>query len=133
MKTLNRVTLLGHVGSNPEFISYEKNGEHKFFATLSLATDEPWRDENGKWQKETDWHKVVIFDENLVKLVQVDVQQGTALLIEGRLKRTEWKTKEAGTQKSYEIEVSRGKGRVYIIKSPEKVEKTSQKKEENIQ
>jgi len=100
--SLNKVLLIGRLGSDPE-IKQMVNG--KSVARFSLATSNTWKDKNtGEKKEKTEWHRVVIFNEGLVKVVQQYVKKGAQVYIEGQLTTRKWKDEKAGVDK-YSTEV----------------------------
>lgn len=93
---LNRVTLIGNVGKDPE-IKHTQGG--KPWARFSLATSEKWRDrESGEQKEKTEWHNIVIWNESLVKVVEQYVQKGQQIYIEGQLQTNKY-TDENGVER----------------------------------
>ena len=81
--SLNKVLLIGRLGNDPE-IKQMQNG--KSVARLSVATSETWKDKNsGEKKEKTEWHRVVIFNEGLVNVVQQYLKKGAQIYIEGQL------------------------------------------------
>ena len=100
--SLNKVLLIGRLGSDPE-IKQMVNG--KSVARFSLATSNTWKDKNtGEKKEKTEWHRVVIFSEGLVKVVQQYVKKGAQVYVEGQLTTRKWKDEKAGIDK-YSTEV----------------------------
>ena len=100
--SLNKVLLIGRLGADPE-IKQMVNG--KSVARLSLATSNTWKDKNtGEKKEKTEWHRVVIFNEGLVKVVQQYVKKGAQVYIEGQLTNRKWKDEKTGVDK-YSTEV----------------------------
>ena len=89
---LNRVTLIGNVGGDPEVREVE--GAHQV-ATFSLATSYSFRDGEGERQEATDWHRVVAWDRDAANLAQI-VRKGDLVLVEGRLDYDVWKDRRTG-------------------------------------
>ena len=86
--SLNKVLLIGRLGNDPE-IKQMSNGKN--VARLSLATSEIWKDKNtGEKKEKTEWHRVVIFNEGLVNVVQQYVKKGAQIYIEGQLQTTKY-------------------------------------------
>jgi single-strand DNA-binding protein len=100
MSSLNRVTLIGNVGKDPE-IRNTQGGQK--VATFSVATTETWKDRSGEKKESTDWHNVVVWNEGLVGVIERFVKKGTKLLVEGKLKTRKW-TDQQG-QDRYTTEV----------------------------
>jgi len=100
--SLNKVLLIGRLGADPE-IKQMVNG--KSVARLSLATSNTWKDKNtGEKKEKTEWHRVVIFNEGLVNVVQQYVKKGAQVYIEGQLTTRKWKDEKAGIDK-YSTEI----------------------------
>ena len=100
--SLNKVLLIGRLGADPE-IKQMVNG--KSVARFSLATSNTWKDKNtGEKKEKTEWHRVVIFNEGLVNVVQQYVKKGAQVYIEGQLVTRKWRDEKAGLDK-YSTEV----------------------------
>jgi len=100
--SLNKVLLIGRLGADPE-IKQMVNG--KSVARLSIATSNTWKDKNtGEKKEKTEWHRVVIFNEGLVNVVQQYVKKGSQVYIEGQLTTRKWKDEKSGADK-YSTEV----------------------------
>jgi len=95
--SLNKVLLIGRLGADPE-VKQMVNG--KSVARFSLATSNTWKDKNtGEKKEKTEWHRVVIFNEGLVKVVQQYVKKGSQVYIEGQLVTRKWRDEKAGVDK----------------------------------
>tara|TARA_B100000029_G_C16935762_1_gene726842 strand:+ start:64 stop:522 length:459 start_codon:yes stop_codon:yes gene_type:complete len=95
--SLNKVLLIGRLGADPE-VKQMVNG--KSVATFSLATSDTWKDKNtGEKKEKTEWHRVVVFNEGLAKVVQQYVKKGSQVYIEGQLTTRKWKDEKTGTDK----------------------------------
>jgi len=100
--SLNKVLLIGRLGADPE-IKQMVNG--KSVARLSLATSNSWKDKNtGEKKEKTEWHRVVIFNEGLVNVVQQYVKKGAQVYIEGQLTTRKWKDEKSGLDR-YSTEI----------------------------
>jgi len=100
--SLNKVLLIGRLGADPE-IKQMVNG--KSVARFSLATSNTWKDKNtGEKKEKTEWHRIVIFNEGLVKVIQQYVKKGAQVYVEGQLTTRKWKDEKAGVEK-YSTEV----------------------------
>ena len=100
--SLNKVLIIGRLGADPE-IKQMVNGKN--VARLSLATSNTWKDKNtGEKKEKTEWHRVVIFNEGLVNVVQQYVKKGAQVYIEGQLTTRKWRDEKSGTDK-YSTEV----------------------------
>ena len=100
--SLNKVQLIGRLGADPE-IKQMVNG--KSVARLSIATSQSWKDKSsGERKEKTEWHRVVIFNEGLVNVVQQYVKKGANVYIEGQLSTRKWKDEQSGQDK-YSTEI----------------------------
>ena len=100
--SLNKVLLIGRLGADPE-IKQMVNG--KSVARMSLATSNSWKDKNtGERKEKTEWHRVVIFNEGLVNIVQQYLKKGAQIYIEGQLTTRKWKDEQSGQDK-YSTEI----------------------------
>ena len=87
--SINKVILVGNVGSQPEIKSTQSTSEG--LATFSIATSEKWKDKKSGEQKEkTDWHRIVVFAPGLVRVVREYVNKGSKLYIEGKMQTREY-------------------------------------------
>ena len=100
--SLNKVLLIGRLGADPE-IKQMVNGKN--VARLSLATSQSWKDKNtGEKKQKTEWHRVVIFNEGLVNVVQQYLKKGSQIYVEGQLSTRKWRDEQSGQDK-YSTEV----------------------------
>ena len=100
--SLNKVLLIGRLGADPE-IKQMVNG--KSVARLSLATSQSWKDKNtGEKKEKTEWHRIVVFNEGLIKVVQQYLKKGGQIYVEGQLSTRKWKDEKSGQDK-YSTEV----------------------------
>lgn len=96
MSSVNKATLLGNLGGDPE-IRTMQNGDK--VASLRLATSESWKDKNtGERKEKTEWHRVTIFNKNLVNIAEAYLVKGSRLYIEGRIETRKY-TDSAGVEK----------------------------------
>ena len=100
--SLNKVQLIGRLGADPE-VKQMVNG--KSVARLSLATSQSWKDKNtGEKKEKTEWHRIVVFNEGLVNVVQQYLKKGAQVYIEGQLSTRKWKDEQSGQDK-YSTEI----------------------------
>jgi single-strand DNA-binding protein len=102
---LNKVTLIGNVGGDPEVRSVTGGNR---VATFSLATSRQWNDASGAKQEKTEWHRCVVWNtkgSQLADIVERYVKKGDKLYIEGRIEYRQWQDKEGQTRYSTEINV----------------------------
>ena len=100
--SLNKVLLIGRLGADPE-IKQMVNG--KSVARLSLATSQSWKDKTtGEKKEKTEWHRIVVFNDGLVNVVQQYLKKGAQVYIEGQLTTRKWKDEQSGQDK-YSTEI----------------------------
>ena len=104
-RSLNKVMLIGNLGSDPEVRS--TNGGNRV-ATFSLATSRTWNDASGAKQEKTEWHRCVVWNSKvstLADIVERYVKKGDKLYVEGRIEYRQWQDKDGQTKYSTEINV----------------------------
>src|ERR1700690_3312583 len=99
-RSVNKVTLLGNVGKDPEIRSTPSG---VMVANLTLATSDRQKDAQGNWQDKTEWHNLEAFNRT-AEIVRDYVKKGSKLYIEGKLTTNSWDDKESG-QKRYRTEI----------------------------
>ncbi len=100
--SLNKVLLIGRLGADPE-VKQMVNG--KSVARLSIATSQSWKDKNtGEKKEKTEWHRIVVFNEGLVNVVQQYLKKGAQVYVEGQLSTRKWKDEQSGQDK-YSTEI----------------------------
>jgi single-strand DNA-binding protein len=100
MKTVNRVTLLGNVGKNPEVRAAPSGST---IANFSIATTDRYKDAAGNWQDKTEWHNLVAF-KRTAEIIRDYVKKGSKLYVEGKIQTRSWDDKETGA-KRYKTEI----------------------------
>jgi single-strand DNA-binding protein len=113
MASVNKVTLIGNLGKDPE-IRTTNSGDK--IANLTVATSETWRDKaSGERKENTTWHRVVVFNENLVKVCESYLRKGSKVYLEGALQTRKW-TDQSGVEKfSTEIVLARYRGELTML------------------
>lgn len=112
--SVNKVILIGNVGNDPEIKSMQSGDR---VANLSIATSESWKDKaTGERKEKTEWHRVVVFNQNLVGIVESYIKKGAKVYVEGQLETRSW---EQDGQKKYttEIVLTRFKGEITMLDS----------------
>src|SRR3954470_4742909 len=106
--SVNKVNLNGNLGADPEI---RRTQDGRPIANLNIATSESWRDKSSGERKErTEWHRVVIFNEHLVKVAEQYLEKGSKVYVEGALQTRRW-TDQAGVEKySTEIVLTKFRG-----------------------
>ena len=107
---VNRVELIGNLGRDPEIRSTQQG---KKIATLNLATSESWKDqESGEWRERAEWHRVVVFNEGLAKIVEKHLTSGMKVRIEGKLRTRKWQDQSGQDRYSTEVHVENFDGAI---------------------
>ena len=111
--SVNKVILIGNVGKDPEIRSLQNGGR---VANFSLATSESWKDRSsGERREKTEWHRVVVFNDNLVGVVERFIKKGSKLYVEGALETRKW-TDQSGQEKySTEVVVKQFRGEITLL------------------
>jgi single-strand DNA-binding protein len=111
--SVNKVTLVGNLGKDPE-IRTLNSGDR--VANLTVATSETWRDKaSGERKEKTEWHRVVIFNDNLVKVAENFLRKGAKVYLEGSLQTRKW-TDQSGAEKfSTEIILQKYRGELTML------------------
>ncbi len=111
--SVNKVILVGNLGRDPE-VRHTQDG--KPVVTLNLATSENWKDRNtGERKERTEWHRVVIFNENLCRVAEQYLRKGSTLYIEGALQTRKW-TDNSGVEKyTTEVVLQRFRGELTML------------------
>ena len=100
--SLNKVQLIGRLGADPE-IKQMVNGKN--IARLSIATSQSWKDKStGERKEKTEWHRVVIFNEGLINVIQQYLKKGANIYLEGQLATRKWRDEKSGQDK-YSTEI----------------------------
>ena len=111
--SVNKVILIGNLGADPE-IRTLNSGDR--VANLRIATSESWRDRaSGEKKERTEWHRVVIFNDNLVKVAESYLRKGSKVYIEGAIQTRKW-TDQSGQEKySTEVVINKFKGELTML------------------
>ena len=121
--SLNKVTLIGNIGRDPEVRSFQNGSK---VCNLSLATSERWKDKETNEPKEkTEWHRIVIFNDTLVEIIEKYIQKGSKVYVEGQLETRKW-TDSSGIEKySTEIVLRPYRGEIIFLDSKSEVDDSS--------
>ena len=111
--SVNKVILIGNLGADPEIRSL---GSGDRVANLRVATSETWRDRgSGERKERTEWHRVVIFNDNLVKVAENYLRKGSKVYLEGALQTRKW-TDQSGQEKfSTEVVLQKFRGELTML------------------
>jgi single-strand DNA-binding protein len=95
--SVNKVIIVGNLGKDPETRSMNSGDK---VCNLTVATSESWKDKNsGERQEKTEWHRVVIFNQNIVKVAESYLKKGAKVYIEGQLETRKWTDPQSGQDK----------------------------------
>lgn len=113
MSGLNRATIIGNVGKNPE-IRQGKSG--KKIAQFSVATSETWRDkETGEKRESTEWHRIVCLNEHLSEIVEKYVKKGSKVYVDGAIKTRSYEDNAGTTRYVTEIVLTAYRGEIQLL------------------
>ncbi len=111
--SLNKVMLIGNLGSDPEIRAFPAGGR---VASFSLATSENWKDkESGEKKEKTEWHRIAVFSEPLVKLCERYLKKGSKTYIEGQLETRKWKDQAGHERTTTEIVLRPYAGEITLL------------------
>ena len=96
---INKVLLIGNLGKDPEVRRLESGAA---VAKFSLATNESYKDKNGEWQTQTEWHDVVVW-RNLAERAERDLKKGKLVYVEGKLTHRKWQDKDGNDRYTTEV------------------------------
>ncbi len=103
--SVNKVILIGNLGRDPESKSLPSGGK---LVNLNVATSETWRDKaSGERKEKTEWHRVVIFDENLARVAEQFLRKGSKVYLEGQLQTRKWQDQSGADKYSTEVVLQR--------------------------
>ena len=113
--SVNKVILVGNLGADPE-IRRMQSGEP--VANLRIATSESWRDrQSGERKDKTEWHSVVIFNENLAKVAEQYLKKGAKVYVEGQLQTRKWTDQQGNDKYTTEIVLQKFRGELQMLDS----------------
>jgi single-strand DNA-binding protein len=111
--SVNKVILIGNLGRDPEIRSTQDGTR---IANLSVATSESWRDKSSGERKErTEWHRVVIFNDKLVEIVEKYLKKGAKVYLEGALQTRKWTDNSGQERYSTEVVLQRYRGELTML------------------
>ena len=114
MAGVNKVILVGNLGDDPESRSLNNGGE---VVNLRVATSESWKDKDGNRQERTEWHRVVIFNENLGRVAKSYLRKGSKVYLEGQIQTRKWTDQSGADRYSTEIVLQRFRGELVLLDS----------------
>ena len=111
--SVNKVILLGNLGRDPDVRASQDGNK---IVNLSIATSERWKDRNsGEQREKTEWHRVVIFNENLARIAEQYLRKGSNVYIEGQLQTRKWTDQQGVEKYTTEVVISRFRGELTLL------------------
>ena len=118
--SINKVILVGNIGQDPQTRTMQ-NGQK--VVSFSLATSDRWRDrQTGEQKEQTEWHRVVIFNPNLVEVAERMLQKGTKLYLEGALRTRKWQNQQGVDTYTTEVVLNQFGGTMVILSGAKAVD-----------
>lgn len=112
--SVNKVILVGNCTRDPEIRSTQDGTK---IANLSVATSERWKDRDGNKRERTEYHRVVIFNENLVRIVEQYVRKGDPIYVEGAQQTRKWTDQSGQERYSTEVVLQKYRGEITLLGS----------------
>ena len=111
--SINKVTLIGNVGNDPDLKTFQSGDK---VANFSIATSESWKDkESGEQRSVTQWHKIAIFNSNLVDIAEKYVKKGMKVYIEGQLQTRKWQDAAGVDKYTTEVVLQKYRGELVLL------------------
>ncbi len=111
--SVNKVILVGNLGRDPEIRSFQNGGR---VANLSVATSESWKDRaTGERKEKTEWHRVAIFNDRLVEVVEKYLKKGSKVYIEGQLETRKWTDQQGQERYTTEVVLRQFRGELTML------------------
>ena len=114
MAGVNKVILVGNLGADPEARSLNNGGE---VVNMRVATSESWKNKDGERQERTEWHNVVIFNENLGRVAKNYLRKGSKVYLEGQIQTRKWADQSGNDRYTTEIVLQRFRGELVLLDS----------------
>src|ERR1044072_3133907 len=114
MAGVNKVILVGNLGDDPEVRSLNNGGE---VVNMRVATSEQWKDRDGNRQERTEWHRGVIFNENLGRVAKSYLKKGSKAYLEGQIQTRKWQDQSGQARYSTEVVLQRFRGELVLLDS----------------
>lgn len=115
MSSVNKVILIGNVGNDPEIRAMQSGDK---VASFSVATSESWKDKtSGEKKEKTEWHRVSVWNQGLVKVIESYVKKGSKVYLEGALETRKWQDKDGQDKYTTEIVLKAYRGELVLLGS----------------
>lgn len=113
--SVNKVILIGNLGADPDI---KRTQDGRPIANLSLATSESWKDKNtGERREKTEWHRIVVFNEGLCRVIEQYLRKGSKVYIEGQLQTRKWQDNNGNDKYSTEVVLQNYNGVMTMLES----------------
>ena len=111
--SVNKVILVGNLGKDPEVKSFQNGGR---VANFSIATSDSWRDKaTGDRKEKTEWHNVVINNDNLIPIAEKYLRKGSKVYVEGKLQTRKWQDRDGNDRYTTEVVIGRFNGELTLL------------------
>lgn len=111
--TVNKVIIVGNVGKEPEIRTAQDGSK---FASFVVATSDVWKDKlTGERKEKTEWHRVVVFNQQLAEIVEKYVSKGSKVYLEGQLQTRKWQDNSGQERYTTEVVITRFKGEIALL------------------
>lgn len=115
MPSINKVTLIGNLGKDPEIRNFQNGGRA---ANFSVATSESWKDKDtGERQERTEWHRVSILSDGLVSVAEKYLKKGSRVYLEGKLETRKWTDRDGIERYSTDVVLRPYSGELVLLES----------------
>ncbi|MDP9196155.1 MAG: single-stranded DNA-binding protein [Pseudomonadota bacterium] len=113
--SVNKVILVGNVGKDPEIRTMQNGGR---VASFSIATSESWKDKNtGERREKTEWHRIAVYSDALVGIIERFVRKGSKLFVEGALETRKWTDQSGQERYTTEVVLKQFRGELTLLDS----------------
>ena len=114
--SVNKVIIIGNLGRDPEIRTFQNGGK---VCNLAIATSENWKDkQSGERKERTEWHRVAIFNEGLIRIAEQYLKKGSKVYIEGQLETRKWTDQQGVEKHTTEIALRPFRGELTMLDSP---------------
>lgn len=111
--SVNKVILIGNLGRDPEVRSTQSGDK---IVNFSIATSERWKDKStGEQREKTEWHRIVIFNENLARIAEQYLRKGSSVYVEGQLQTRKWQDQSGAEKYTTEVVLQRYRGELTLL------------------
>ena len=115
MSSVNKVIVVGNLGRDPEVRTFQNGGK---VCNLTVATSEKWKSKDGEQQERTEWHRVAIFSEPIVRIAEQYLRKGSKVYLEGQLETRKWQDQSGADRYTTEVVLRPYKGELTMLDGP---------------